>query len=88
MKPCRLSCLQIVTATATMYGCNSSIRWNPIAYIPVENSLNMMNRVEQVAAKLPPIKQFVQLDRPTFMAEDVAFFNGEQHNHLGQCIWA
>ena len=38
----------------------------------------MVNRVKQVAAQISPIKQFVQLDRPTFMAEDVAFFNGEQ----------
>lgn len=75
---CSWSCLQVVTATATMYGCNSSIRWNPVAYIPVENSSSMVNRVKQVAAQISPIKQFVQLDRPTFMAEDVAFFNGEQ----------
>ena len=74
------SCLiaggQVVTATAGIYGCNSSIRWNPIAYIPVHNNLGMVKRVKEVAADLSSVKQFIELDRPTFVAEDVAFFNG------------
>jgi len=61
-----------------MYGCNSSIKWNPTAYIPVENSETMVERVEQVAAQLSQVKHFVYLDRPSFMAEDIAFFNGER----------
>ncbi len=70
--------MQIVTSTATMYGCKSSIKWNPIAYIPVENSAAMVKRVEQVATQLSQVKDFVYLDRPSFMAEDVAFFNSER----------
>lgn len=58
-----------------MYHCTSNITWNPIAYIPVVNSLNMIKRVQHVAAELSPVKQYVELDRPTFVAEDVAFFN-------------
>ncbi|DBA69475.1 TPA: hypothetical protein ACH3X2_012815 [Trebouxia sp. C0005] len=66
---------EIVTSTATMYGCKSSIKWNPIAYIPVENSEAMVKRAEQVATQLSQVKHFVYLDRPSFMAEDIAFFN-------------
>ena len=61
-----------------MYGCKSSINWNPIAYIPVENSEAMVKNVEQVATQLSQVKQFVHMDRPSFMAEDIAFFNGER----------
>ena len=35
----------------------------------------MIKRVQDVAAELSPVKQYVELDRPTFVAEDVAFFN-------------
>lgn len=66
---------EIITTTARMYHCTSNITWNPIAYIPVVNSLNMIKRVQHVAAELSPVKQYVELDRPTFVAEDVAFFN-------------
>lgn len=69
--------MQIVTSTATLYRCNSSIKWNPIAYIPVENSETMVRKVEQVATQLSHVKQFEYLDRPSFMAEDIAFINGE-----------
>ena len=71
------NCFQVVSATATMYGCTSNIAWNPIAYIPVENSLDMVKKVKQVATNLSPIKHIVELDRPTFMAEDIAFFNSK-----------
>ena len=70
--------MQIVTSTATMYGCNSSIKWNPIAYIPVENSEAIVKQVEQVATQLSEVKHFEYLDRPSFMAEDIAFFNGQR----------
>ena len=68
--------LQIVSATASMYGCNSSIAWNPIEYIPVVNSKEAVDVVKGIAGNMSAIKQFQELDRPTFMAEDVAFFNG------------
>lgn len=59
-----------------MYGCNSSIAWNPIEYIPVVNSKEAVDVVKGIAENMSAIKQFQELDRPTFMAEDVAFFNG------------
>ena len=69
-----------------MYGCNSSIVWNPIAYIPVVNAADMVQRAQHVANQLVPVKKFELLDRPTFMAEDVAFFNGELQ--LRQLEWS
>ena len=69
--------MQVIISTATMYGCKSSIKWNPIAYLPVENNEAMVKQVENVATQLSQIKNFEYLDRPSFMAEDIAFFNGE-----------
>lgn len=69
--------LQVVEATTTMYGCSSVITWNPIAYIPVVNEPGMVARVQKVAGQLTGVKNVELLDRPTFMAEDMAFFNGK-----------
>lgn len=69
--------LQVVEATTTMYGCSSVITWNPIAYIPVVNDPGMVARVQKVAGQLTGVKNVELLDRPTFMAEDMAFFNGK-----------
>ena len=69
--------MQVVSATASMHGCNSSIAWNPIEYIPVVNSKEIVDLVRGVAERMSAIRQFQELDRPTFMAEDVAFFNGK-----------
>lgn len=60
-----------------MYGCSSVITWNPIPYIPVVNDPGMVARVQNVAGQLTGVKNVELLDRPTFMAEDMAFFNGK-----------
>ena len=60
-----------------MYGCSSSVSWNPIAYIPVVNEAAMVAMSQHVSSQLTVIKSFELLDRPTFMAEDIAFFNGK-----------
>lgn len=69
--------LQVAQATTAMYGCSSVITWNPIAYIPVVNQAGMVARLQEVGRQLEAIKHTELLDRPTFVAEDVAFFNGE-----------
>ena len=69
--------LQIVQATTAMYGCSSNISWNPIAYIPVVNNAALVARSQHVANQLTAVKRFELLERPTFMAEDIAFFNGK-----------
>ena len=69
--------LQVVETTTTMYGCSSVITWNPIAYIPVINDPGMVASVQKVAGQLSGVKDVDLLDRPTFMAEDMAFFNGK-----------
>lgn len=68
--------LQVVQATTAMYNCSSVVTWNPIAYIPVVNQAGMVASVQEVAGQLSAIKHTELLDRPTFVAEDVAFFNG------------
>lgn len=60
-----------------MYGCSSVITWNPIAYIPVVNDPGMVARVQNVAGQLTGVENVELLDRPTFMAEDMAFLNGK-----------
>ena len=60
-----------------MYGCSSVITWNPIAYIPVVNDAGMVARMQDVASQLAAVKHIELLDRPTFVAEDMAFFNGK-----------
>lgn len=64
-----------------MHGCRSVITWNPIAYIPVVNDAGMVARVQNVAGQLPAVKKVDLLGRPTFMAEDIAFFNGKPGLH-------
>lgn len=85
-----LNVLQVVSGTASMYGCNSSIKWNPTEYIPVVNDRDAVNLVRQVAESMSSVHHFEELDRPTFMAEDVAFFNGRHtvdtlHKTSSQC---
>ena len=74
--------LQVVRATTSMYSCSSDISWNPIAYIPVVNNADMVDSARSVASQLNAVKTFDLLDRPTFMAEDIAFFNGQLPAHL------
>lgn len=69
--------LQVAQATTAMYGCSSVITWNPIAYIPVVNQAGMVARLQEVGRQLGAVKHTELLDRPTFVAEDVAFLNGE-----------
>lgn len=73
--------VQVVSATASMYGCNSSIAWNPTEYIPVVNNKQTVGLVKKVAESMSAIKHFQELEQPTFMAEDVAFFNGRPHKY-------
>lgn len=69
--------LQVVKATAATHGCSSVITWNPVAYIPVVNDAGMVAQAQNIAGQLAAVKKFDLLDRPTFMAEDMAFFNGK-----------
>ena len=64
-----------------MHGCSSVITWNPIVYIPVVNDAGMVARAQDVAGQLAAVKKVDLLDRPTFMAEDIAFFNGKLDLH-------
>lgn len=64
-----------------MHGCTSAITWNPVAYIPVVNDPGMVARAQDVADQLADVKEVELLDRPTFMAEDIAFFNGKLGLH-------
>ena len=64
-----------------MHGCSSVITWNPVAYIPVVNDAGMVARTQDVAGQLAAVKKVDLLDRPTFMAEDIAFFNGKLGAH-------
>lgn len=77
--------MQVVTATASMYGCNSTISWNPIAYIPVVNAQSAVQLVKEVANSMAAIKRFEEVDRPFFVAEDVAFFNSKHSSQTHAC---
>ena len=72
--------MQVIVGTAKLHGCNASVRWSDVAYIPTVNSPPLVSLVEAAAGRLGATASGAarwrrQLE-PTMAAEDFGFLAG------------
>lgn len=68
--------MQVVEAVAEAHGCNATIKWLKIPYIPLVNHAKMVDLVESVALKFGEKGKWERLPDPNMTGEDFAFFTG------------
>ena len=72
--------MQVVTTVADAHGCNATIQWTPIPYIPVVNTPAMVSLVERVAGRFGSSGRWQRMEEPLMVGEDFGFMSGESHS--------
>ena len=66
----------MVHAVAGAHGCNATIGWTKIPYIPVVNDPQMVSVLETVAKRFGEYGQWQRMEEPLMVGEDFAFLAG------------
>ena len=70
-------CPQVVEAVAAAHGCNATVRWLDIPYIPVVNDEKVFNLVKTVANRFSESQTWEFMPEPFMAGEDFGFLSRE-----------
>jgi len=68
--------MQVVTTVADAHGCNATIQWTAIPYIPVVNTPAMVSLVERVAGRFGDKGRWLRMEEPLMVGVDFGFMSG------------
>lgn len=66
---------KVVTTVADAHGCNATIAWTAIPYIPVVNTPGMVTLVERVAGRFGSKGRWQRMEEPLMVGEDFGFMS-------------